>query len=109
MPKPIFTPKLTHPTLCNTCRHVLKIEGQKLGESITYCHRHGEAITFVVTNCSDFDDKSQPSLYEMHKIAWRICADKPNSPAGFLSPQQFKAKVSEGKIKLTPLEEEHDY
>jgi len=45
----------------------------------------------MVRSCNDYEDKGQPALWQMEKIAWRFSVDNKRKAAGFLTPAQWKA------------------
>ncbi len=90
------TPDFFGPSLCVTCRnsHIMKGRGQN--EELTLC-RAGDGmkqllITRPIVQCSEYENKSTPALWEMQKIAWKFSVDNTNRPAGFLNPKKWKEK-----------------
>jgi len=69
--------------MCATCRNAHRIVGINL-QSVIFCRAtsHGERITFPVSECSVYDDKRVPSLYDMQQIAWEVHS-RNRGPAGF--------------------------
>jgi hypothetical protein len=96
------TPNHTQPSLCRSCRHATVITGQRLAEDVILCDEmcapHNR-VCFVVTACSNYDDKSQPSLSAMRAIAWSLCTDKEGRRIGFLSPFDIQKR---GKGVVAP-------
>src|SRR6266853_747689 len=95
------TPNFTE-SLCTNCRHAQIIRGQRFDDAVTICHEtyapgggHRE-ITFPVTFCTRYDDTRVPELFEMKRLAWRICSDKKKGTAGFMSPAEWKASNTDG-------------
>lgn len=88
------TPNFSTPSLCVTCRNGQNVKGQTSSDELTLCHAHGcdVPIQFPVVQCSEYDDKRMPSIWEMEKIAWRFSVDNKRKKAGFLSPQDYKAQ-----------------
>lgn len=96
------TPNHSDPSLCVTCRESFIVRGQR--DQIVLCNAGRGmtplAVPPVVTSCNQYDDKRQPPMWEMEKIAWRISADTTSRKAGFnaetkidiLSPAEHKAK-----------------
>lgn len=71
------------------------MRGRKLDEHVTLCHNRGTGavrITMHVVECSDYEDKSTPALWELQKIAWRVVPDKNPEKIGFLNPKKYREK-----------------
>lgn len=69
-------------SLCVTCRAAHVVRGVNMQE-MTIC-RVGQAFTvkFPVATCSAYDDKRQPPIWEMEKIAWQV-QSRSRGPVGF--------------------------
>ena len=92
------TPNFTEPSLCNTCREGQRVEGSRFEENVTLCHSRGSTpfrITWRVTECSDYDNKSNPALWDLKKIAWKLSKDDKTSVCGFLDPKKYRKKFGE--------------
>lgn len=88
------TPDFFRPSLCDSCRESQVMKGRTFNEEITLCHANGSQpfrILRPVMECSEYDDKSAPSLWQLEKIAWRIDMDNSSKPIGFLSPKAWKS------------------
>ena len=68
--------------------------GAQMDEDVVICRCGGEAVrvTWKVTECNMFEDKSTPALWEMEKIAWRLSPDNRKRHLGFLTPDEFRQK-----------------
>lgn len=90
------TPNHSEASLCASCSNAQRIQGERMTEQVTLCHTRGSdparQITWHVVECSDYENKSLPSLWQMEKIAWRFSVDDKRKTAGFMSPAQWKAK-----------------
>jgi len=95
------TPNLTRPSLCASCRNAHYVRGRKLGEEFVFCNQHHTQvvqITFPVVECSTYDDKALPPLWELEKIAWKFSPDNARKTAGFgaarklYDPKSYKEK-----------------
>lgn len=91
------TPTHGGTSLCRRCRDAQIVKERHTGKVIQYCQSRGElkVIPWNVSECSEFDDKGQPALWQMEKVAWRIRPDKKADQAGFLDPKSFKAKFGD--------------
>jgi hypothetical protein len=60
-------------SLCATCRAAHRIVGLNFQE-VVYCRQVSPMvpIRFPVSECSIYDDKRSPSLYQMEQIAWAV-------------------------------------
>lgn len=70
-------------SMCQTCRYAQNIRGINMQER-TICVRTAPAfpITFPILTCSGYDDKRQPSLYDMEQIAWNV-QSRNRGPVGY--------------------------
>lgn len=68
---------------CTTCRAAQVMRGVNL-QSVIYCQSlpRNPRITFPVEECSLYDDKRNPSLYDMQQIAWEVHS-RNRGPVGF--------------------------
>ena len=109
MPKFGDTPNLSDPSLCLSCRCALIIKGRGLSDELTLC-RAGSGmadlrITRPVVECNSYDDKRQPSLNQLEKIAWRVCPDNRKKTTGFFRPTEWQAKVKAEGIEEADIHE----
>ena len=73
-------------SLCLSCRSATIISGPGLTDRIIACAQldKNDRITFVVTSCTAYSDKSLPSLYYMEDIAWILRSDPKRNQVGFV-------------------------
>lgn len=78
-------------SLCDTCRHS-KIWHDIYGRTnANCCYIREHPILVPVADCSGYDDKRQPSKYEMEEHAWLLITEARHGEAvGFVSPEQRK-------------------
>ena len=92
------TTSTSKPSLCRSCRwgHTLRMATSN--DETTWCkqlsYEHPQQIRGTVAECSNYDDKSQPTLSSMREIAWRVSSDK-HRPIGFMSPKEWKQMAKE--------------
>lgn len=81
------TPR-TQPSLCNTCDYGLVMKGGNLERMVLCKQGMGQPFPapFHVIECSGYHDKTQPSEYDMEKIAWTI-ETRNRGPKGFVGGQ----------------------
>lgn len=91
------TPDHGASSLCASCSRSTIVKGQSLNEEIVRCHSAECLITFTVTRCNAYLDKSLTPLHEMKEIAWELRTDKAGKKIGFLSPQEAAALKKEAK------------
>lgn len=79
-------------SLCLSCRSATLINGARLSDQIIACSRLGDddRITFAVTSCTAYSDKSLPSLYHMEDIAWILRSDPKRKQMGFVRSRNLK-------------------
>jgi hypothetical protein len=68
-------------SICTTCRHAHIAKGMNL-QQIVHCSFMGKSIGFPVETCTTYDDRRNPSLYQMEQIAWEI-KSRIRAPLGF--------------------------
>jgi hypothetical protein len=85
-------------SLCLTCRNAQVMRGQNFEQHV-FCHvpAKGLEVTYPVSSCSSYDDKRQPALYHMQKIAWNITTTKHVKPG-------FEGDKSTSEVTVTPPE-----
>jgi hypothetical protein len=74
-------------SLCESCRSSTIVRGARLGEEIVECARlsfENARVPFPVVSCSDYSDRSRPSLREMEEIAWVLKSDPRRGQVGFV-------------------------
>ena len=79
-------------SLCLSCRCATIVDGARHSDQITACSRldKNNRITFVVTSCTGYSDKSMPSLYHMEDIAWVLRSDTKRKQVGFVRSRDLK-------------------
>ena len=78
-------------SICLGCRHAFVIKGVN-NQQIVHCQPVEKTIRFPVYECSQFDDKSQPPLYEMQRIAWTVHS-RNRGPMGFADGRQLEVVI----------------
>jgi len=80
-------------SLCLTCRHATVVIGTRLREEVVDCAMLAQGrsrISFAVTSCSSYSNKTLPSLREMEEIAWVLKTDPQRKSIGFVQSRQLK-------------------
>lgn len=72
--------------LCATCRSAHRMKGQGESSERTYCYMMGKFIPFPLASCSSYEDRRQPSVEEMKKIAWTLRTSASGNAIGFKAP-----------------------
>lgn len=84
--------------LCKTCRYCnVRNDARYCGE--LYFAGGPMPIRKKIYQCSDYDDKRLPTKHDLYDQAWILRTEKGNvgSKVGFVSPQEFKKLVKDGK------------
>ena len=91
---PDFTPKFDGKSRCLTCRRAQVTHGTRFCEDLIFCHNVQPARLMppMITECTSYDDKRIPALWDMEQVAWRLCTDLKGRKIGFLSPQAWAEK-----------------
>jgi len=87
------TPMQVEATLCNTCRHSRITRGRKLDEEIVFCsasHMEATQITFKVTSCSAYSNRTEPTYYELMQQAWILQPGSRRRPPGFVRASDLR-------------------
>ena len=87
------TPTQTGDSLCNTCRNGRITRGRRVDEEIVFCdvsHMFPTRITFKVTSCSEYNDHSVPSYWELMQQAWILRPESRKRPAGFVRASDLR-------------------
>lgn len=95
------TPIHEGPGLCASCRNATIVTGLAESETFTVCgklDRPYDLIRFKVRECTDYDNRSAPSLSAMKDIAWTLATDKEGRRIGFLSPGEVRRRVKTGEL-----------
>ena len=77
-------------TLCRTCSHVTIIRGGAESQERIFCGILTKELPFAVVECTDYEDKRQPSLYEMRNTAFYLVISKEKHAPGFISAKNFQ-------------------
>jgi hypothetical protein len=75
------------PSLCLTCRYATIVKGASLHDDIVECSQLSHdrnRVTFLVTLCTEYSDRRQPSLRAMEEIAWVLRSDPKKNEVGFV-------------------------
>jgi len=96
------TPKMER-ALCFNCRNAHTVKGADLQERV-YCNAGGYGprfVSFIVVECSVFDDKSRASRYEMEQIAWTV-QSRNRGPMGFTEEGRMTVTIEPPKEQGQP-------
>lgn len=67
--------------LCLTCTGSLVVRGTRFGDDTIKCRYGLGLVTFVVTECSGYDDARVIPVYRLEETAWRMFDGRFVSPA----------------------------
>jgi hypothetical protein len=84
----------SEPSLCLTCRFATIIQGSRLRDEIVECGRLSDQsrITFRVTACTGYVDRTHPSIRDMEEIAWVLRSDPKRNEIGFVKASALKPR-----------------
>lgn len=95
-------------SLCRTCRKATIVKGVTPSQELVRCGQLSEwqpyFVEWPVSQCTSYDDKRTPGLYEMEDIAWIIRTKKVGKPAGF-APE---VEVKQTEIVITEPKEDRN-
>lgn len=89
------TATLGEPSLCLSCRYSTIVRGPSLGDEIIECAQlssDGTRITFPVTFCSVYVNRTHPSLREMEEVAWVWRSGGKRRQMGFVRARDLRAR-----------------
>jgi len=79
-------------SLCSSCRSAIVVKGARLGDEIVQCgiyNMRDRPITFAVTSCSEYSNRSQPSLWHMEQIGWVLRPGSGDKKVGFVKANEL--------------------
>lgn len=94
------TPNHSTRSLCLTCRRATVVRGQSLSSEIIRCHALERIMDFPVTDCDSYDDRAQPSLWDLKEIAWALVTDRRNR-IGFVPRKDWSDALRREVDELT--------
>jgi hypothetical protein len=78
-------------SLCKSCRHAHVTKGLAESSETVTCHAFSTRVMPpIITECNQYDDKSQTSLWDMKAIAWVLVNDKKTGKIGFMNAKDYK-------------------
>jgi hypothetical protein len=81
------------------------IKGDTLNDSVVFCNAVDARITFEVRDCNSYEDKRQPSIYDMKEAAWVLRTDAHRKKIGFVPYRKLeKEEQRELDAKLDSFE-----
>jgi len=88
------TPRSDGSSLCMTCRAAWHMRTVNLGE-VVMCRafNNGFRINAPVVECATYDDKRQPSLYDMQQIAWEV-SSRSRGAVGFGGARDLSIEIT---------------
>jgi hypothetical protein len=87
------TARSSEASLCVTCRYATIVRGARLRDEIVQCSRLSDGrnrITFPVTSCNGYVDRTHPTIGEMEETAWILRSDPRRNQVGFVKASRLK-------------------
>jgi hypothetical protein len=81
------------PRLCDSCEQGLITRGAADSEEQVFCMRMKAVVNTRVTECNQYSDRSQPSLWALKEIAWVLRVDSKRQKMGFLSAKEWRTET----------------
>lgn len=79
------------PCLCRTCAYATVMRGAADSAEDIYCSSVGNRkLSMRVVDCSDYRNKSTPSLSTLYQTAWILESDKTQKKMGFVPYKQWR-------------------
>lgn len=84
---------------CDTCRYASIIRGFAESERIVICGRRDQGLRlfFKVAECTDYEDKRHPTVWEMKQIAWDVSPRTATGKTGFVLGSEMTRNNSEAE------------
>jgi hypothetical protein len=82
------------PSLCLSCRHATVVRGPSLRHEIVECDQlsfGNRRVTFPVMSCSNYANRSHPTIREMEETAWILRSDPHRNQIGFVRASRLSA------------------
>jgi len=85
-------------SLCKTCRACHVMRGLAESDETVVCRNYNTPLLILrpIVSCSLYDDKSQPSRYDMEQIAWVLVTQRAGRNIGFVSPEERRKLEQQG-------------
>jgi hypothetical protein len=83
----------TAESLCKTCLHALVRTGFAESQEETICNANYEKpaqIRYRIAKCTQYLNKTQPTLYSMERIAWILVTKESTKQVGFVTNKEFR-------------------
>jgi len=88
--------------LCRSCTFASYRVGARQGEQILICSKlDHRAMPFEAFECSTYDDKRIPQIWDMERRAW-ILVELGKGRRKFVASDEYQDLLSKGKVQRTP-------
>lgn len=86
--------------LCDSCSASTIVKGAAESQEFVYCRQLPDdgLVPVRVVECSKYEDKAAPSLYNMEQIAWVLVTNKSGMSIGFVSPDKWSKEKRGEKL-----------
>jgi hypothetical protein len=84
--------------LCDSCHSGTITRGPMHSQERVFCSTMRRNVTIKVIECTDYRDKSKPSLYHLEKIAWVLQTDRKRQAIGFLSATEWRKHNADEEV-----------
>ncbi len=87
--------------LCDTCHHGHVMRGPADSDLRISCQvlgRGEEMPTFKIVECTEYSDKTQPSLADMKRTAWILASDNYKNSIGFIRADKWRKDHGDDEI-----------
>lgn len=84
------TRSLHAPRLCDTCSHGVIRRGASESAENIYCTLIRRGVHERIVECNEYQDRSQPSLWDMRQIAWVLQTDSRRQRIGFIRAKEWE-------------------
>src|SRR5579864_9417286 len=92
------------PRLCDTCQSGVVRRGAAESDEHIYCTFIAREVRMRVVECNVYNDRSQPSLWDMRKIARVLDSDSKRQRIGFLRAQEWEKQHEDEELIPSYLE-----
>jgi len=71
--------------MCDSCQSGVVRKGASESDEHIFCTHINCGVEIRVVECNQYQDRSQPSLWDMRQIAWVLQTDSKRQRIGFMS------------------------
>ena len=87
--------------LCDTCHHGVVRKGAADSDEQIHCTVTGRRVRTRIVECSQYSNRTRPSLWDLRQIAWVLNMDSKRQRIGFVRAQQWEKEHEDEELLPT--------